>query len=188
MTAASSSLSIRFAALADEPGALEREFQRCADALFRYFAIRTGDSDAAGDLMQQLWLAAASSRHRVPEHETEYWLRGIAANLVGSYWRSRKRRGDRAPRQNPALARELADRLGGVELPDEWLERQEVRDQLLLALTELPAAEQGLIVEHYFHGREFGDLAQQLRVSVRAIEGRLYRARLALRQKLRCLE
>ncbi len=188
LTTAASSLSVRYVELAAQPDALSREFQRCATALFRYFAIRVGDSDAAGDLMQQLWLAAASSARRVPEPELEYWLRGIAAKLLASYWRSRKRRSALGAAPNAALAHELSQRLGREPLPDEWIERQDVRAQLLLALSELPADEQELIVEHYFHGREFADLARQLGVTPRAIEGRLYRARSALRERLRCLE
>ena len=57
-------------------------------------------------------------------------------------------------------------------------------DQLLLAITELTSEEQELIVGHYFHGRSHDELAAECGLSPRAIEGRLYRARRALREKL----
>ena len=85
------------------------------------------------------------------------------------------------------LAAELANRLVEEELPPEVLERKEVRDQLLLAITELPSGDQDLIAGHYFDGAAFAELARRTGLSERAIEGRLYRARQALREKLRHL-
>ena len=82
----------------------------------------------------------------------------------------------------------MADRLATEELPPQVLEHKEVRDQLLLALTALPSADQELIVGHYFDGRTYGELAAATGLSERAIEGRLYRARRSLQERLRHVE
>ncbi len=66
----------------------------------------------------------------------------------------------------------------------EALARKEVQDQLLLALTGLSGDAQELLIGSYFEGRSHAELASMLNVSERAIEGRLYRARVALRDKL----
>ena len=55
-------------------------------------------------------------------------------------------------------------------------------------MTDLSSAEQELIVAHYFQEESQANLAARLGISVRAVEGRLYRARRALREKLRNLE
>ncbi len=187
---------------------IEAVYDVCAAALYRYFAVRlAGDRHTADDLMQQLWLqaqrltpseqspaaaatgtvsAAAVASTATPREILEFRLRRIATNLLRTHWR---RIGQRpAPLPEPALAAELASRLVTEELPETLLSRTEVHAQLLLALTELPADQQELLVEHYFHGRSHADLARQYATSDRAVEGRLYRARNALREKLQDLE
>lgn len=165
---------------------LERSFVRCADGLYRFLAVRTGgDSALADDLIQQVWLKAQASRRHVPAGEVEFWLRGIARNLVRSHWRAHRRGLLHLPLADPRLAADLAQRLETQDLPDDALQQREVCDQLLLAITELPAADQQLIVAHYFEGRTHAELAEGLGCGERAIEGRLYRARQALRRTLR---
>lgn len=162
---------------------------RCSRGLYRYFAVRAGgDAHLADDLMQQLWLQVSRSRASIPRDEVDYWLIGIARNLIRAHWRKKKRRPEHVPIADPHLAAELSRRLVTETLPLRILEKREVRDQLLLALTELRSAEQELIVGHYFRGRSQAALAEELGVSERAVEGRLYRARRSLRDKLQHLE
>jgi RNA polymerase sigma-70 factor (ECF subfamily) len=146
-----------------------------------------GDAHLADDLMQQLWVQAQNLAVP-PEGEIELGLRTIARNLIRSHWRRQRRRPQEVPLPDARLAAEMAERLICEELPDEALQSREARDQLLLALTELPAAQQELLLEHYFHGRSQPELAKRLGLSERAVEGRLYRVRLALREKLQHLE
>jgi RNA polymerase sigma factor (sigma-70 family) len=166
---------------------MDAAFDRCSRSIHRYIVVRVGDAHLADDLMQQLWVQARRNEAAVPAGELEFWLRGIARNLVRTHWRVRARRPGSVPLADPALAADLAERLVSAELPPETLERREVRDQLLLAITELTSAEQEFIVEHYFHDRSHAQLAAAFGLSVRAVEGRLYRARQALREKLKHL-
>ena len=172
----------------DQAAATQRAFDHCAPSLYRYFIVRTGgDTYQADDFMQQLWIHARNLTD-TPLDQLEFRLRAVARNLLRTHWRKQGVRRAHLPLAAPDLAAELARRLTTEELPLEVLETKEARDQLLLALTALPAAEQELIVEHYFHSRSHADLAEELGVSPRAVEGRLYRARLALREKLQHLE
>jgi len=167
---------------------LQRAFARYGRSLYRYFAVRTGDGHQAEDLMQQLWMQAQRNSTNVPADTIEYWLKAVARNLVRQHWRKRATIPLHLPIADPALAAELADRIATEDLPEECLQRREIRDQLLLAITELGSAEQELIAAYYFQDESQADLARQLSVSERAVEGRLYRARQALRQKLKHLE
>ncbi len=174
---------------ADADGSLDEVFDRCAPGLYRYFAVRAGgDRHRADDLMQQLWLAARTAETRPPPDEIEFWLRAIARNLVHAWWRRVNREALRLPRANAALAADLAEKLISGDLPDTALERRETQEQLLLALSDLPCEHQELLVQHYFHDLSHAELAARRRLSPRAIEGRLYRARAALREKLHRLE
>lgn len=169
---------------------LQQAFDRCAASIYRFFMVRTGhDGHLCEDLMQQLWVAMAQNAVRVPRDEMEFWLRGVARNLLNTHWRKKARRpGDTPTGGNGGvgseIGRELADRIGSEKLPAAMLEKREVRDALLLAITELPASDQELIVAHYFESVPQTVLAERAGVSARAIEGRLYRARQALRDQL----
>ena len=188
MSSLTTSLSVPVGTVAEAQQALESAFDRCSRSLYRYMAVRTGgDAHLADDLMQQLWLQAARSELPGPEDQCEFWLRRIAANLIRAHWRRQSRRPADVPLAEPQLAEELSDRLVSDELPPDVLHRNELRYQLLLAITELPSCEQEFIVAHYFHEVPFAKLARKLGLSERAVEGRLYRARQCLRDKLKHL-
>lgn len=171
-----------------EADSFERRFDLCSSALYRYFAVRTGDAHLADDLMQQLWLHARKRAADIPMAQVEFWLQAVARNLVATHWRVVGRRPAHVPIADAAVAADLADRLVSHDLPTDQLERREVRDQLSLAITELDAVDQELIVGHYFKNESHAALAGRLAISPRAIEGRLYRARQALRARLQALE
>lgn len=167
---------------------LDAAFQRCTPSLYRFVCVRVGDSATAEDLLQQTWLQAQRGRRPAVAAELEYWLWAIVRNLVRSYWRKRRRRPEHIPLADPTLAASLADRMATEDLPGHELEQREIRDQLLLAITGLPSADQELIVGAYFERLSQAELAARLDCSPRAIEGRLYRARRTLREALRTLE
>ena len=147
--------------IVDQRARLEAAFDQQGTALHRYLVVRTGgDRHLADDLMQQVWLqlrGAADRTQPIQDDELEFWLRGIARNLVRAYWRQVRQRPEGVPMPQPRLAAELADRMGNDELPVRMLERHEVRDQLVLALTALPTADQELIVCN-LRQRPFDDL------------------------------
>jgi len=168
---------------------LERVFARHGRSLYRFFAVRVGgDRHRADDLMQKLWVRANHGSTAVHAAELEYWVRGIARNLIREDWRKRAAARRHVPMVDPVVARELAEKIAVEDLPDEYLQRQEVRDQLILAITELGTIEQEVIVGYYFQGESQASLASRFGISERAVEGRLYRARRALRRKLENLE
>lgn len=175
---------------ADElKAAVQRTFERCGQAFCRYFTARIGgDAHLVDDLMQRLWLQAHVKAKTLRGADPEPWLWRIARNLLHEHQRKQRSFSVERAVADPALAQVLAERFDTEELPDELLARKEVRDQLLLALTELPCDDQELLIGFYFHGRSQTELAGEFSISVRAVEGRMYRARLALRNKLADLE
>lgn len=176
--------------------AIEAAYDRAASSLYRYVFVRVrGDRALCADLMQQLWLAACErgggggGASRVPPGELEFWFRGVLKNLLASHWRREGVRGRALPAMaGAALSRQVAHALeqGGAGAQS-ILERAELREALLHAITELPAEDQDLLIEHYLLARPHGALAAARATSERAIEGRLYRARCALRAKLNSL-
>jgi RNA polymerase sigma-70 factor (ECF subfamily) len=90
--------------------------------------------------------------------------------------------------EDAALAGALADDLESRPLPGDALIKEESEAQLLLAVTSLSAADQGLIFAYYFDGRCQASIASDLGVTEKSVEARLYRARGRLREALRNVE
>lgn len=160
-------------------------FERCADGLFRYLLVRAGmDVHAAEDLIQQVCYEAARKR-RIPagEDDCEAWLFGIARNRVRKYWRWHWRKGRRREGDRAAVVRELLAALEFGPLPGELLSRKESSEQLMLAVTELPAADQQVLFAFYFDERSSQEIAVQIGATAKSVESRLYR----IRGKLRAL-
>lgn len=174
---------------ADARPTMEYLFDRYSAGIYRYVWVRVGRNQALADeLMQQLWLQACMSGGAVPPDEFEFWLRRVAQNLVCDHWRRKNRRPAQIPIGNPALGRELAERIDRELLPAEAIEKRELLDQVALAVTALPAADQELVILHYVQGRSFREIGERFGMSERAIEGRLYRARRKLKEMLAHLE
>ncbi len=161
-------------------------YSRCGDVLYRFFMVRLGgDRAETDDLMQRLWIAAQRGAGGVPEAELEFWLRGVAKRLVVERVREVGRERRNLPRASAEVAGELAERIGRERLPAEMLARREVMDQLLLAVTELGSADFEAVHLHYFVGLGLAEIGTRLGLSERAVEGRMYRARAELRERLR---
>ena len=169
----------------DVSAELAEVFANTWNALYRYIAVRVGGDEAlADDCMQQTCLEASRSKRVPAREELELWLRGIARNVIRRHWRRARLAPKSVAVADCTLARQIADAIDRGPLPPEWLVQKEVRDHLLLAITELMAPEQNVIYRFYFAGESYEDLAEASGVSIRSVEGRLYRARAELRRKL----
>jgi RNA polymerase sigma-70 factor (ECF subfamily) len=120
--------------------------------------------------------------------ECEPWLYGIARNLVRKHWRQNGRNGRVVPLEDADVAGRLAQNMESRPLPPDAAAQAESAQQLLLAVTALPASEQKLVFAFYFEGRPQSDIASDLGVTPKTIETRLYRARQRLRASLRDAE
>ncbi len=174
---------------AAKPDLIGALFDRHCRWLYRFVVVRTGgDAQLADDVMQQVWVAALRTGRSVPADEIEFWLRGVARNILAAHRRRLANRPKQLPLADRAHASELAKALESSPLPPELVDQKETKDQLLLALTQLPSDAQELIAGRYFRGWTVERLADTLGLSLRAAEGRLYRARQALKQALAHLE
>lgn len=163
--------------------------QRNAQGLWRFLLVRLGgDENMAEELMQELCLQASRTHAAGRTENVDAWLFGVARNVLRRHWRTITRRRRNLPEVRVDVGKELASMLDSAPLPNDYIERREAKEQVLLALTALPTDDQNLILRHYFDGQSQADIADSLGVSPRAIEGRLYRARTALRERLQHLE
>lgn len=162
-----------------ESKSLEEAFERWVDAfrgpLVGLLASWGSDWRAAEELAQDSFAEAWMGRERFRGNSYDLkavgaWLRGIAFNLHTAALRKR----ERGPRlvldeEQPApLAEEVDDR----------------RARLGAAFARLSGPHQTILRMHYLEETGTREVAALLGLTTKAVEGRLYQARKALRAKL----
>jgi RNA polymerase sigma-70 factor (ECF subfamily) len=154
-------------------GAVERFYRTRGDALRAFVLARTGDPGAAEDICQETFLAALA--RGVPGEEPEdaaRWIFAIARNTVLKWHRDRKETRD--PSTGVPRAAE----------PSAALEDREERARVRAAVSALEPELREVILLRYEAGLDYREIAERLAVPVSTIQGRLKRARHALRAAL----
>jgi RNA polymerase sigma-70 factor (ECF subfamily) len=159
--------------------ALGALYDRYRPLVFRTALAITGDSEAAGDLLQDVFLRL----HRYAGHidcqrPLEPWLYRMTANL--SYtWVKRNRRWLRPLGD---LAEWLAGSSGNS--PYEQAERHDNWRQVHKAILALPLPQRIVVVLYYLDDLSLQDIAEILEVPVGTVKSRLHYGRLALKKSL----
>src|SRR3954471_3733 len=168
-------------AVAGEPRAFEQLFDRHANALFAFCVRRTGDRNAAEDLLSTTFLHAWRRRNDV-QLTTEGpvpWLYGIATNLVRRHHRSLGRRQAAIARLPlPADEQDPSERIASRVDDAHRMER------ILSALRSMSEGDQELFVLCVWQGLTYGEAAAALGIPVGTVRSRLSRARSRLRLAL----
>lgn len=101
------------------------------------------------------------------------WLTAVARNAALN---KKKGRG--------IEAEPLEEGYGAAPSPEEALLRQERSERLRSAIQALPRQEQALCYRKYYYMQSTAQIAAELGLTERAVEGRLYRLRQKLREEL----
>lgn len=140
------------------------------DGLYAFVLGRCdGDRDLAEDITQEAWLRAVRAWHAkgIPDSPGA-WLTTVARNLLANHYRRRPH--------------ELLDPDTAGPVPDnDTTERASI---LSRALSRLPAGRERLLKAFHFDHTSVADIAAEQRLSARAVEGRLRRARQQLRHQI----
>ncbi|HKD76651.1 MAG TPA: sigma-70 family RNA polymerase sigma factor, partial [Ktedonobacterales bacterium] len=152
--------------------------------LLRYARLRGIPSDAAEDVVQETLLEAwRSLMHlRDPEH-LGAWLDGICRNVCLRHLRAHYRGQDEIPLSA------VYEEGGAEDIPDpqafdpaDLLDRYDLEHLLDLALAHLSDEARQVVTLFYLADLPQQEIAQRLRLNLRALEKRLQRARQQLRQ------
>jgi RNA polymerase sigma-70 factor (ECF subfamily) len=142
-------------------------YRRHADEVFRYALVVLRSRADAEDVVQTVFMRALRALDRGERvSKPRNWLIKIAHN---------------------ECRRLLASRREHAELPDELAAEpveQGRADELRGALEALPAHQKQALVLRELEGRSYPEIAEQLSVSVSAVETLLFRARRAVREQL----
>jgi len=152
-------------------------FRATLGELYAFVARRVGGERAvAEDVVQETWLRAVEAwRRDGAPREPIAWLKTAARRLVANDFRARRAR--------PSVP---LDEVDGSEAAttDHAPEARDAATLLQRGLARLRDGEAALIEAFHLDGRSTRELAQELRLTERAVEGRLHRARHKLRGAL----
>lgn len=149
------------------------------DRLFRSARFMCDDSQAAEDLVQETFLAAADARDRFEGRSSDYtWLYGIMLNKFRRWLRRKKRsflslqllggRGEDS-RGTPPVE---TDSPGPVE----QLLRQEQIEQVRRAMEELSADHRAVVTLRYVEGMSYEEIAEAVDCPLGTVKSRIHYA------------
>ena len=153
--------------------------RRHVDSLYRYALRLTGSSDNAEDLVQETWLAVwqNANRYRPNKASLSTWMHRILHN---KFIDGRRRwRGE--PNHIPA---DTADTQQHSAWQSATPSEPDLMPRLNSLLSALPENQRAALTLAHIQGFSNKEVAHILRVSVRAAESMLARARRTLREQL----
>jgi RNA polymerase sigma-70 factor (ECF subfamily) len=168
---------------AGDVSALETLYRRHCDRVWRYAWFRTRSRDAAADIVQDTFVQVARSI-RTFEGRSAFttWLFAVARSAAVQYARRRKR--DDVARDPQVLrfvpTAEVAAR------PDS-LNKAEIRDAVREAVAALPGGQRDALVLCELTGLRIREAAEVLGWTEGRVKTTVFRARRALRDKLKAL-
>ncbi|MGW8249795.1 MAG: RNA polymerase sigma factor [Anaerolineales bacterium] len=147
--------------------------------VYRTALVITGDSEAANDLLQDVFLRLFRFAGNIdPQRPIEPWLYRMTSNLAYDWVKRR----NRLPRPIEDLIDWLA--APGKNLPDAAVEKNDEWERVQKAVSSLPLPQRVVIVMYYLNDLSLQEIADILEVPVGTVKSRLYYGRLALKRKL----
>lgn len=174
---------LRKAVLAGDAQAWRWWYEESFPALDAYIAWRcSGRRDLADDVLQETWLVAVRRIRDFDPVQGSFlgWLRGIAANVLGTRLRQRQ--------QQRTRVRSLTsdDRICSTPLADP--DCGEKAERIARALDELPERYERALRAKYLEQHSVAEMAAAWNESPKAVESLLTRARQAFRDIYHRLE
>ena len=174
--------------VAGSDAALNNLMERYSTPVFHFLFRMLGNEDDANDLAQETFVRVYQHRVRFrSDAKFSTWLFAIATNLARNHHRWRSRHPNvslDAPDDNTDQS--LGDRLqASGSAPDGTLQAQERHAAVRAAVESLPEDMREAIVLCEWEELAMADAAEILGATPKAIENRLYRARMILREKLK---
>lgn len=143
---------------------------------------RSGDLEAADDLLQEVLLAAEETcRNGRPPDDLRPWLYRVAVRQALLHRRKLGRR--RKALRQTQIQKQTAPALE-QRTPLEWLLQREREQMVRAALEKLAPKDAEILLLKYSENWNYSQISEHLGLSRAAVEGRLHRARHRLRAQL----
>jgi RNA polymerase sigma-70 factor (ECF subfamily) len=163
------------------PEVWQEVLSRVIPQVYSMFTKRGIHTVLAEELTQKSVFEAFSSRESYDSSKgtLENWIFGVANNYLAFELRRRQNQ----PRLDGQLRKHM-EAMETTTLPDSVLEQNETKMLLNQALGRLSPTEQAVLRDKYMEDRSARQIGKTLKISEKAVHSLLYRARIALREKL----
>lgn len=157
---------------------IEKQIKECLPRLKRYVSFRVSDSYEAEEILQET-LVAANESYLFFKGKSSFftWVCAIANHEIADFYRRKKIKTvlfSRFPFLEQIVSQALA--------PDEVFEKQELRKEVKHVLSVLTEGYGEILRLKYYQGLSMMEIAEKLKMSVKAVESKLSRAREAFRR------
>jgi RNA polymerase sigma-70 factor (ECF subfamily) len=164
---------------ASDHSAFKIVFDTWQDAIFKFLYYRTNDTQAAEDLLQDVFLKFWNARESLNENQSiKNYLYTIADNLVLNQWRHLK-----------VVARHEREHemkeVSVTENPQFVLEEQEWRVKLQQAIDALPEKPRVVFLMSRMEDLSYQEIAERLSLSIKTVESHMVKALRLLRQSVK---
>lgn len=162
--------------LKGDAAAFEAIVERYRHQVYGLTLRKVSDVAVAQDIAQDTFVIAYENLSRLKAHDRlKSWLMGITSNLVRDYYKRRKVAGLSEEMDVPALP---ADPLEGME-------QRELHEVLHKALAQLSERYRAVLIKRYLEGLEYPQIAEDLGLTIGAVEVCMHRARKNLAMALK---
>jgi RNA polymerase sigma-70 factor (ECF subfamily) len=172
--------------LAGEEAAFDEFFEGSFPGLYRFALVRLGYDEDAAEEVAQATLCAAITRIATYRGEAALftWLCTFCRHEISAYYRKTRRTAAQVElaEDDPEVAAALQTLSFLEEGPEDTLRRAEVARLVHVALDSLPGRYADALEWKYVDGLPVSEIAERLRVSAKAAESLLTRAREAFRE------
>lgn len=160
-----------------DAGRLAAVYDQEVDRVYGFAVHRVGRVEAADVVAEVFHAAALAFRDGRGDAVTRAWLMAVARNKVMDHWR-------RAYRRKAKLHLTHRREADMTDFPADWAADPR-REAVIAALDALSDRNRSLLVLHHVDGLSTAELADELDMSVRAVESALARARRTFRDHYR---
>lgn len=171
--------------LEGDESALRKLVELYSDPLYAYlYHLLDGNRQDVDDLWQEAWSAMLKALPNFRGDSRFFtWLCAIARRKAADHYRGRRQ--PTTIEQDWETYEKLPDQ---DDLPEEWVVRRETRLRVVEALAGLPTAYRTVLQLRYGDGCSVEETSQRMKVTYKAAESLLSRARDAFRRLLSQIE
>lgn len=153
----------------------ERVFNQHAPSLYNFIYYKCGDADVSNDIVQEAFVKLWENCKKVLFLKAKSFVYTVAKNLflnLNEHQKVRLKYHD-----------DNEEKINNQN-PEYLMQESEFRDQLNQAIADLPEKQRVVFLLNRIDGKKYAEIAEMLNISVKAVEKRMHKALLVLREKI----
>lgn len=165
--------------LAGDKKATERFYKKYSKRLLNFILLKIDDPRDAEEILQDTFISALDSLPLFSYQSSLFtWLCSIAKHEVADFYRKKKIKTILFSRL-PILEGLAGQALG----PEEKLMRKEIKSKIKIVFKKLSEGYRQILRLKYIEGRSVAQIAKELGTTFKAVESKLFRARVAFQKE-----